>query len=149
MGTWDTGPFDNDSAADFAGNIQDCTTPQARHDLLLMALQTGRERLQRTDCLLDNVYAWGWELEQAIAAAAFVADEFTSTKQFTDTPYARGVGEDMELKPFVEIQMSGQLMYRARLFIDGMIDRMWRDQINEEWIDPIKRIREAFIIKES
>lgn len=149
MGTWDTGPFDNDNAADFAGNIQDCTTPQARHDMLLMTLLAGKERLRQTDCLLDNVYSWGHELEQAIAAGAFVADEYTGVKRFTDNAYARGVGDDDELKPFIEIQLSGQLLYQARSFIDGMLDCMKRDLIEDEWVEPVQRIRDAFTIKEN
>lgn len=135
MGTWDAGPFDNDSAADFVGAIQDCTGAEARHDLLLATLGAGTEALPRVE--LSNEYSWGYELEQAFAAAAFVADEYTGRKQFTDTSYARGVGDDMELKPFVQIQMSEELLAAARLFTGRMINKMGECGIDREWAEPV------------
>lgn len=138
MGTWATGPFDNDSAADFAGDLRDCSGPEARHDLLLTTLTAGTSALETAQ--LDNEYSWGYELEHAIAAAAFVADEYTGRKVFTDTSYARGVGDDMELLPFVQIQLSPDLIAAARLFTARMISRMQASRIHKEWIDPVADI---------
>jgi hypothetical protein len=138
MGTWDTGPFDNDSAADFAGAIQDCTGPEARHDLLLATLGAGTEALPRAE--LTNEYSWGYELEQAFAAAAFVADEYTGRKQFTDTSYARGVDDDMELNPFAEIRMSEELLKAARLFTGRMISKMGECGIDRELVEPVVEV---------
>lgn len=141
MGTWDTGPFDNDSAADFAYDIQESSTPQERHDVLLMTMRRGTEYV--AGHRLDNMYSWGDEVEHAIAAAAFTADEHTGIKQFTNCSYARGVDDDMELKPFAEIQMSGELLGAARLFTAAMLRRMKRDDIDDEWVEPVRQIREA------
>ncbi|MFC8949510.1 DUF4259 domain-containing protein [Streptomyces rochei] len=61
MGTWDTGPFDNDTAADFA-NALDEAAPEARETLI-------RGVLGRT------IDATGYlaEAEEAVAAAALMA----------------------------------------------------------------------------
>ncbi|MGW6741349.1 DUF4259 domain-containing protein [Streptomyces sp. NPDC055025] len=61
MGTWDTGPFDNDTAADFADALDDAE-PEEREALI-------RGVLTRT------VDATGYlvEAEEAVAAAALIA----------------------------------------------------------------------------
>lgn len=61
MNTWDTGPFGNDTAADFAGDLDDAK-PGEREALI-------RGVLTRT------VAATGWltEGEEAVAAAALIA----------------------------------------------------------------------------
>ncbi|WEV29853.1 DUF4259 domain-containing protein [Streptomyces sp. 71268] len=61
MGTWGTGPFDNDTAADFADAL-DGTEPEEREALI-------RSTLTRT------VGATGWlaEGDEAVAAAALIA----------------------------------------------------------------------------
>lgn len=61
MGTWDTGPFDNDSAADFAGDLDEAA-PEAREALIRGVLLRARD----TTGLL-------WEAEAAVAAAALIA----------------------------------------------------------------------------
>ncbi|MFR9757596.1 DUF4259 domain-containing protein, partial [Streptomyces sp. TR06-5] len=65
MGTWDTGPFDNDTAADFA-NALDEAEPEAREALI-------------RGVLVRTIDATGYltEAEEAVAAgAAFVACTF-------------------------------------------------------------------------
>ena len=61
MGTWGIGPFDNDTAADFAGDLDDA--PPGEREALV------REVLTRT------VRATGYldEAQQAVAAAALIA----------------------------------------------------------------------------
>jgi hypothetical protein len=61
MGTWDTGPFDNDSAADFAGDLDEAA-PEAREALIRGVLLRARDA---TGLL--------WEAEAAVAAAALIA----------------------------------------------------------------------------
>lgn len=140
MGTWHTGPFDNDSAADFAGDVRDCTGPAARGGLLTAALRGGQEYL-RTNRALTEEYSWGYELEHAIAAAAFVADEYTGEKRFTDCSYARGVGDDMELLPYVEfLPPSAILLIEARWFVKDMLTAMRFSGISEEWVEPVEEI---------
>ncbi|MFJ2899692.1 DUF4259 domain-containing protein [Streptomyces sp. NPDC087218] len=61
MGTWDTGPFDNDTAADFANALDD-------------AELEAREALIR-GVLIRTIDATGYlmEAEEAVAAAALIA----------------------------------------------------------------------------
>lgn len=142
MGTWATGPFDNDSAADFADDIRGCTDLDERHDLLLATLRDGSLTVPHAD--LSPEYSYGYKLEFAIAAAAFVADEHTGVKKFTDNSYARGVGEDMQLMPFVEFhQPSADLLEASRKFIGAMVQRMRHLGIHEEWTQPVDDIRRA------
>ncbi|MFE5581440.1 DUF4259 domain-containing protein [Kitasatospora sp. NPDC056531] len=63
MGTWGIGSFDNDTAADFAGGLDDAA-PEARAGLLRAAL----ERAARNPEYLDDD-----EGVAAVAAAALVA----------------------------------------------------------------------------
>ncbi|MEU5402090.1 DUF4259 domain-containing protein [Streptomyces sp. NPDC005963] len=63
MGTWDIGHFDNDTAADFGGTIDDTPADQ-RADVLAETLR----RAAATDGFLDSHYG-----AQAIAAAALIA----------------------------------------------------------------------------
>ncbi|MFC8373385.1 DUF4259 domain-containing protein [Streptomyces sp. NPDC057239] len=74
MGTWDTGPFDNDTAADFANALDDAK-PEEREALI-------RGVLTRT------VDATGWltEGEEAVAAAALIAAQCPGGGPI-DTPY--------------------------------------------------------------
>ncbi|MBO1337253.1 DUF4259 domain-containing protein [Streptomyces sp. VRA16 Mangrove soil] len=73
MGTWDTGPFDNDTAADFA-NALDAARPEERAALI-------RGVLTRT------VDAVGWLTggEEAVAAAALIAAQCPGGEPI-DTP---------------------------------------------------------------
>lgn len=63
MGTWDTGPFDNDIAADFANTLDDAA-PDRRETLVRATLSRA---VQAGDCLEAP------EGEEAVAAAALIA----------------------------------------------------------------------------
>ncbi|MGC5412478.1 DUF4259 domain-containing protein, partial [Streptomyces sp. DT225] len=63
MGTWDVGPFDNDTAADWCGGLDDAA-PEAREGMVRAALA---ETAGTTDYLDSDV------ANEAIAAAALVA----------------------------------------------------------------------------
>jgi hypothetical protein len=65
MGAWDVGPFDNDAAADFAGDLTDAA-PADRPQLIREALTTAADNTE----YLDNPDACA-----AIAAAAIVASQ--------------------------------------------------------------------------
>ncbi|MFB7191468.1 DUF4259 domain-containing protein [Streptomyces sp. NPDC056230] len=74
MGTWDTGPFDNDAAADFAGALDD-VEPEAREALIRGAL-------------IRTIHATGYlaEAEEAVAVAALIAAPCPGGEP-VDTPY--------------------------------------------------------------
>ena len=61
MGTWGTGPFDNDTAADFAGDLDDA--PPGEREALVRGV------------LARTVSAAGYldEAQEAVAAAALIA----------------------------------------------------------------------------
>ncbi|GAA2871171.1 hypothetical protein Acy02nite_29400 [Actinoplanes cyaneus] len=65
MGTWDFGPFDNDTAADWSGELNDAE-PGRRVELIREALTAAANE----DEYLDSDYAC-----EAIAAAAVVASQ--------------------------------------------------------------------------
>ncbi|WP_020124983.1 DUF4259 domain-containing protein [Streptomyces canus] len=112
MGTWDTGPFDNDSAADFAGDLDDAK-PEDREALI-------RGVLTRT------IGATGWltEGEEAVAAAALIASQCPGGDPI-DTPY--GPEEPMPA-------LSDDL----RTLADTALARITSDQAGaaSNWVDP-------------
>ncbi|MEV7952267.1 DUF4259 domain-containing protein [Streptomyces rubiginosohelvolus] len=62
MGTWDIGPFDNDTAADFAGNLNEAAVEE-REPMIRRVLKRAADP---ADCL-DTPDA-----ERAVGAAALV-----------------------------------------------------------------------------
>lgn len=65
MGAWDTGAFDNDDAADFAGDLNDAD-PGDRAELIREALEAAAD---------NDEYLEVTEANAAIAAAAIVASQ--------------------------------------------------------------------------
>jgi hypothetical protein len=63
LGFWDVGPFDNDDAADFAGDL-DAVAADARIEMVGRAL----ERVVTTNDDVDM-----WHIPKAVAAAALIA----------------------------------------------------------------------------
>ncbi|MFG2298371.1 DUF4259 domain-containing protein [Streptomyces sp. NPDC048603] len=65
MGTWDIGPFDNDTAADFCGRLDD-TAAATRADVI-------REVLSCVTATTTSDFLDSYEAEKAVAAAALIA----------------------------------------------------------------------------
>jgi len=78
VGTWDVGPFDNDKAADWCGDLDDAA-PEQRVQLIRDALT---EVADHGDDYLHSTLA-----EVAIAAAAIVASQLPGGDPIT-SPYA-------------------------------------------------------------
>jgi Domain of unknown function (DUF4259) len=78
MGTWDVGPFDNDTAADWCGDLDDAA-PEQRAALI-------REALSRVAAHGDE-YLDSGDAVEAIAAAAIVASQLPGGPPIT-TSYA-------------------------------------------------------------
>jgi hypothetical protein len=78
VGTWDVGPFDNDTAADWCGAVHDAD-PARRVELIHTALATVADH---GDAYLDSDLA-----VEAIAAAAIVASQLPGGTPLT-SPYA-------------------------------------------------------------
>ncbi|MGI5147027.1 DUF4259 domain-containing protein [Plantactinospora sp. CA-294935] len=77
MGTWDDGPFDNDSAADWCGDLHDAD-PSERPAIVRAALTTAA---------LNTGYLDDCDAVSAIAAAAIVASQMPGGEPIT-SPYA-------------------------------------------------------------
>ncbi|MEU4693044.1 DUF4259 domain-containing protein [Actinoplanes sp. NPDC023714] len=73
MGTWDFGPFDNDSAADWCGDLQDAD-PARRIELI-------RDTL--TEVLHEGEYLDSHEGSAAVAAAAVIASQLPGGSPLT------------------------------------------------------------------
>ncbi|MFG2951910.1 DUF4259 domain-containing protein [Streptomyces adustus] len=112
MGTWDTGPVDNDTAADFAGDLDDAK-PGEREALI-------RGVLTRT------VDATGWltEGEKAVAAAALIAAQCPGGAPI-DTPY----GPEEPMPAFPD---------DLRTLADEALARIISDEAGpaSNWVDP-------------
>ena len=89
MGAWGVGPFDCDTAADFAAGVRKASDTEARQDILLMAM---RSLVQATDLTLHSMadYELESDVERAVAAVAFIADAIRERSHWTDTSFARG-----------------------------------------------------------
>ncbi|MER6094257.1 DUF4259 domain-containing protein [Streptomyces bluensis] len=112
MGTWDTGPFDNDTAADFTNALDD-VKPEEREALI-------RGVLTRT------VDATGWltEGEEAVAAAALIAAQCPGGDPI-DTPY----GPEEPMPAFPD---------DLRTLADKALARIISDEAGpaSNWVDP-------------
>lgn len=143
MGAWDTGAFDNDSAADFAGSLEDCSSDEARNDLLTATLGAMVEH-DFTARPMDEGYEFPYEIEFAIAAAAYVADARNGRADFTDNAFARAYDRASdEYVPLVFAPISDELLQRARTALEKLLERMEVAGIGEEWMEPSRVILAA------
>lgn len=145
MGAWGTDPFDNDSAADFAGDVG-ATPKEERHEFLRKALQMVQEGAGRP---FEPEYEFPYEHEHAIAAAAFLADANKGVREFTDTVYAMVLDEDKDFKDddawsHIEVDKPSQdLVDLAISVMKELVKRMLVGNVDGEWVDPAQRIIES------
>lgn len=102
MGCWGPGPFDNDTAADWAYGMTDMSCTEARADLLAITLRAFIE----TEVHIAGTFATvelDSLLEEAVAAAAFVADAHTGVRRFTDNAFAQSLAEDNTTIVYTEV----------------------------------------------
>jgi hypothetical protein len=148
MGAWDTGIFDNDTAADFSSDVEHCSDVQARHDLLMATMGAFLEHHVTQQDMLPG-YEFESILETALAAAAYVADAKNGRHQFTDNAYAMGRHEDRELDDdtawyHIDLGTPGpELVQRAVETTKKALDAMRRYQVEQEWIQPAEELMEA------
>lgn len=115
MGTWDTGPFDNDAAADFGGNLDDL--PQ---DQRAAAIRAALSKAANCDNYLAEPIG-----AHAIAAAALVARELADGAHFVSPAY----GPQQPLPP---------LPPELKALAIAAIDRTMAadSELAEDWGDP-------------
>lgn len=127
MGTWDTGPFDNDTAADFAGALDD-------------ALPGEREALVR-GVLARTVMATGYldEAQEAVAAAALIAAQCPGG-QPADTDY----GPQQALPMFSRDLRELAARVLDRVLADEQWNRAWVDPADaRQWLASVKALRDV------
>lgn len=145
MGCWGTGPFDSDTAADFASHVEHCSDKQARTDLLTATLGAYLE-LKLTDKDFDPTYEHPSAVEEAVAAAAFVADSHTLKQQFTNTPYAQGQMEVRGETVWYLIPLDDpkpELVALAKQAMERLLEQMRSALVGQEWRNPIVDLVEA------
>lgn len=148
MGAWDIGIFDNDTAADFAGSLEDCSGIQARQDLLMATLGAVLERDIREDEMLEG-YEMGYELEQALAAAAYVADAKNGRHDFTDCSYAmmlvdKDRFQEDDAWDYIYVGTpSPELVEKAVLASDKILRHMVWVGVRAEWQRPVEKLLKA------
>lgn len=140
MGAWGNAPFDNDTAADYAYTVRSAETPAARTNVLratmrLLVLGQPALQLRPLGSEAGVVYEMDYRVEQAIAAAAFVADGVRGECHHTDNAFARGVSEkdDDTLNPPAELEpVDDALWTLAMATVDWLEHRLVMDEAGAE-----------------
>jgi hypothetical protein len=113
MGAWDDGPFDNDTAADWCGELEDAA-PSERRGMIRTALTTAADSPGYLD--YDDA-------SPAVAAAAIVASRMPGGEPIT-SPYAPDFIRADEL-----LDLDDDLPALAIAALDRIVgsDSEWRD----------------------
>ncbi|MFF2957772.1 DUF4259 domain-containing protein [Streptomyces sp. NPDC057963] len=130
MGTWDIGHFDNDTAADFSGRIDD--TPEA-----------GREAVIRNALTLaiGATYLESDEGGIAVAAAALVASQCPGGE-----PVTTAYGPDKPLPVLAtDLRPLAVKALDAVLGENSELRELWDDAGDKEWAPGITRLREVLV----
>jgi hypothetical protein len=128
MGTWDPGPFGNDTAADFADALDDAASPGEREELV-------RAILTRT------VKATGYpdEAQEAVAAAALIAAQCPDGKP-TDAIY----GPRQPLPAFPQDLRETAAAALDRVLADEWWSCAWMAPADAgQWLASVKALRDV------
>ncbi|MFJ5925948.1 DUF4259 domain-containing protein [Kitasatospora sp. NPDC092948] len=131
MGAWDIGPFGNDNAADFAGELDD-TAPEQREDLVRAVFGTAVDE----DGEFDELDAE--DGDRIIAAAALVAAQCPG-----GTPIDTAYGPEQPLPLFgPETRRLAVTALTGVLSEDSELAELW-DESDEgpAWRAEVKRLR--------
>ncbi|WP_131737093.1 DUF4259 domain-containing protein [Actinomadura roseirufa] len=127
MGTWDTGPFDNDTAADFSGQL-DALDEDERPAAIRGAFQ---------DVLAETDYLDYYEATIAVAAAALVAAQCPGGKP-TDEVY----GPDGSIPPLSTDLRPLAVRALDRITAeDSELHELWEETGAEGWLAEIEALR--------
>ncbi|MET8742506.1 DUF4259 domain-containing protein [Streptomyces sp. NPDC004728] len=130
MGTWDTGHFDNDSAADFSGAIDD--KPEAEREAVI------RDALAAA---IEADYLDSDEGAPAVAAAALVASQCPGGE-----PVTTAYGPDNPLPVLAtDLRPLAVKALDAVLGENSELRELWDDGGDEEWARGIARLREVLV----
>ncbi|MFI8516736.1 DUF4259 domain-containing protein [Streptomyces sp. NPDC085481] len=130
MGTWDIGPFDNDTAADFSYRVDEA----AAADKAAVLLVAFREVTETGDDYLDADLA-----VEAVAAAALVAAQCPGGEPVT-TSY--GPKQAIPAVPAALRPLAVAALDRV-LGADSELLELWEESDGEEWKAGVLRLRAA------
>jgi hypothetical protein len=128
MGTWDIGHFDNDTAADFSGDLDDA--PQGKRAELI--------RVALTDVVRTEDYLDSDEAVVAVAAAALVAAQCPGGE-----PVTTAYGPDKPL-PELPVEMRGlavQALDRVVTEPSELLELWTEGGDGAQWKEGIGRLR--------
>ncbi|MFF2780045.1 DUF4259 domain-containing protein [Streptomyces sp. NPDC058052] len=128
MGTWDIGPFDNDTAADFSYRV-DSASAEKKADVLRTAF---REVTGTGDAYLDADLSM-----EAIASAALVAAQCPGGEAVT-TSY--GPKEPLGVLP-VELRAEAVAALDRVLAEPSELLELWEESDGEEWKTGVRTLR--------
>ncbi|MFE7548997.1 DUF4259 domain-containing protein [Streptomyces gardneri] len=129
MGTWDIGPFDNDTAADFSYGVDEAPA-EKRAGVLRAALQ--EVTATGDDAFLDSYFA-----EKAVASAALLAAQCPGGDPVT-TAYGpkQSLPElPVDLRPLAVAALDRVLGPESELL------ELWEESDGEEWKAGIRKLR--------
>ncbi|MFE5299527.1 DUF4259 domain-containing protein [Streptomyces sp. NPDC056632] len=128
MGTWDIGPFDNDTAADFSYTVDEAPA-EKKADVLLAAF---REVVGTGEEYLDADLA-----VEAVAAAALVAAQCPGGE-----PVTTSYGPDEPLPPLpTELRPVAVAALDRVLGPESELLELWEESDGTEWKAGIVRLR--------
>lgn len=145
MGTWDTGPFDSDHAADFAASVIHASGPAARHDLFTITFGAFMDMpdVHPELIAMDDSYQLPSIILEVIASAAYVADGAAGDTRWISSVYARGA--DMyDAGQFVELgEISGHMVANAHAAVAKSLRLMHAARISADRMEPAEQIATA------
>jgi len=129
MGAWGFGPFDNDTAADFAGTLDEAPGParvEMLHDALIVVKDCGSQ-------------VNGAQAEVGLAAAALVARGLSGGDEFQSPHY--GPANPIPAIPQDFIPVAFDVVSRV-LDEDNDIRADWRENPDgDKWLTTMRRLR--------
>ncbi|PLW72436.1 DUF4259 domain-containing protein [Streptomyces sp. SCUT-3] len=130
MGTWDVGPFDNDTAADFCGDLDEAAPNERKsivHDALARVIGTAG-------------YLEAPESEEAVVAAALVAAQCPGGEP-ADPVY----GPDEPLPDLTGLRdLALQALDRVTTEPSELMD-LWAESEGDPWRATIDRLRSTLL----
>ncbi|MEU8763163.1 DUF4259 domain-containing protein [Streptomyces sp. NPDC048659] len=130
MGTWDIGPFDNDTAADFSYRIDKAEGPDAKAAVLLVALREVTET--GDDDFLDSDIA-----VEAIASAALIAAQCPGGDPVT---VSYGPKEPVPPLP-ADLRPTAVAALDRVLGPESELKELWEESDGDQWKAVILRLR--------
>ncbi|MGW1773972.1 DUF4259 domain-containing protein [Streptomyces sp. NPDC002104] len=132
MGTWDTGPFDNDTAADFGGDLDEAAAGE-REGVV-------RGTLTRVTDTVGHLEAP--ESERAVAACALVASQCPGGEP-SDPVY----GPEEPLPDLTGLRhLALQALERVMTEPSELMD-LWAESDGGPWLDSIRRLRNVLLTR--